>query len=46
MPAESSEENTPTTVPPVPVGTPPHGGGTTTQPDGAHDPYDDPATAK
>ncbi|MEU4671766.1 hypothetical protein AB0F91_28270 [Amycolatopsis sp. NPDC023774] len=44
MPAESTEENTPTTVPPVTVGTPPHGG--TTQPDGAHEPYDEPTAAK
>ncbi|MFI5605612.1 hypothetical protein [Amycolatopsis sp. NPDC051903] len=50
MPHESDEENkaNPAAVPPVTTGTQPTapGGGTTTQPDGAHDPYDDPGTAK
>ncbi|WIX80361.1 hypothetical protein QRX50_06165 [Amycolatopsis carbonis] len=46
MPAESTEEPTPTTVPPVTTGEPPHGGGTTTQPDGSFDPYDEPTTSK
>lgn len=47
MPAEANEEKTPT-VPPVSTGGAPQGsgGGTTTQPDGAHDPYDDPDTVK
>ncbi|WP_326567743.1 hypothetical protein VSH64_38905 [Amycolatopsis rhabdoformis] len=45
MPTESTEEPTPTTIPPVTTGKPPHGGGTT-QPDGAFDPYDEPTTSK
>ncbi|WP_156096363.1 hypothetical protein [Amycolatopsis jejuensis] len=47
MPAEEKEERKPgSTIPPVSTGSAPHVPGGGAQPDGNHEPFDDPATKK